>query len=60
MKEIVIVGGGTAGWMTACLMADKWLPDQAEITLVESETISVEAAKSVSRSTDLERKLMFT
>ena len=34
--------------------------DQHLVELVESETISVEAAKSVSRSTDLERKLMFT
>lgn len=41
MKNIVIVGGGTAGWMTACLMADKWLPDQARITLVESENIGI-------------------
>lgn len=41
LKKIVIVGGGTAGWMTACLMADKWLPDQAEITLVESENIGI-------------------
>jgi 2-polyprenyl-6-methoxyphenol hydroxylase-like FAD-dependent oxidoreductase len=41
VKEILIVGGGTAGWMTACLMADKWLPDQARISLVESENIGI-------------------
>lgn len=38
-KNIVIVGGGTAGWLTA-LMAKKSYPD-IEITLVESKEIGI-------------------
>jgi len=34
--------------------------DQHLVELVENDVITVEAAKAVSRSTDLERKLMFT
>jgi flavin-dependent dehydrogenase len=41
LKTVLIVGGGTAGWMTACLMADKWLPGQARVMLVESENIGI-------------------
>ncbi|MGR6329341.1 tryptophan halogenase family protein [Sphingomonas sp. XXL09] len=36
---IAIVGGGTAGWMAACLMATAW-PDAA-ITLVESPDVGI-------------------
>lgn len=36
-NSVLIVGGGTAGWMTACLMATYW-PNSA-ITLVESDKI---------------------
>ena len=36
---IVIAGGGTAGWMTACLMAQAW-PD-AQISLIESPDIGI-------------------
>lgn len=39
MKKIVIVGGGTAGWMTA-LIAQKSLP-HAKITLVESDAVGI-------------------
>lgn len=39
MKNIVIVGGGTAGWLTA-LYAKKMLPED-NITLVESESIGI-------------------
>ena len=34
---VVILGGGTAGWMTACLMVRAW--PTAQITLVESPAI---------------------
>ena len=39
MKTILILGGGTAGWMAACLMARAW-PD-ATITVVESRDIGI-------------------
>jgi tryptophan halogenase len=39
VKQIVIVGGGTAGWMSASLLA-KLLGKQLSITLVESDKIS--------------------
>ncbi|MCF2948939.1 tryptophan 7-halogenase [Paraglaciecola aquimarina] len=38
-KQIVIVGGGTAGWMAATLMANRWSKHGASITLVESSKI---------------------
>src|SRR5690606_16512176 len=37
-KKILIVGGGTAGWMTAALFVHGWA-DRADITLLESSTI---------------------
>jgi 2-polyprenyl-6-methoxyphenol hydroxylase-like FAD-dependent oxidoreductase len=37
--SILIAGGGTAGWMTACLMAQAW-PD-AQISLIESPDIGI-------------------
>jgi tryptophan halogenase len=40
IKRFVIAGGGTAGWMTAAL-ARKYLSDDIEISLVESEDIGV-------------------
>ncbi|MGB3722570.1 MAG: tryptophan halogenase family protein [Pacificimonas sp.] len=43
--RIVILGGGSAGWMIACLMAQRWLgpdaPRPFEITLVESPQIGI-------------------
>ncbi len=42
--RIVILGGGTAGWMTACLMAERWQkPDarRVRIELVESPDIGI-------------------
>ena len=38
-KKILIVGGGTAGWMAANLLASKW--QDTEICLVESPEISI-------------------
>ncbi|QIR14702.1 tryptophan halogenase family protein [Shewanella aestuarii] len=38
IKDIVIVGGGTSGWMTAAMLS-KLYPSQLDITLVESDTI---------------------
>jgi hypothetical protein len=40
-KSIVILGGGTAGWMAANLMATYWEDTDIEITLVESPDIGI-------------------
>ncbi|KUJ82481.1 tryptophan halogenase [Microbulbifer flavimaris] len=37
--SILIVGGGTAGWMAANLMAHKWGDRKVSITLLESDAI---------------------
>ena len=39
IKEFVIVGGGTAGWMTAAALSSMLTPEHTKITLVESESI---------------------
>lgn len=41
IKNIVILGGGTAGWITANLMAVKWEGQGFNITLVESPNIGI-------------------
>jgi tryptophan halogenase len=41
MKNIVIVGGGAAGWMTASLLAHFMRGGPTAITLVESEEIGI-------------------
>src|SRR3954462_3510316 len=38
--NVVVVGGGTAGWMTAAALA-KLLPRRCSVTLVESEAIGI-------------------
>ena len=39
IKQVVIVGGGTAGWMTAAALS-KFLPTDVKIHVVESDEIS--------------------
>ena len=39
LKEIVIVGGGSAGWMTAAALSSLLEPKDVSITLVESDEI---------------------
>lgn len=43
IRSICIVGGGTAGWLTAAILAARHAsgPDGLEITLVESESIGI-------------------
>jgi len=38
--NVVVVGGGTAGWMAAAALA-KLLPTRCTVTLVESEAIGI-------------------
>ena len=40
-KSIVILGGGTAGWIAANLMATYWEDKDIDITLVESPDIGI-------------------
>lgn len=41
VKKIQIVGGGTAGWITANLMAKRWGNSGIEISLLESPEIGI-------------------
>ena len=41
MKNIVILGGGTAGWMTANLLQKKWRQHGIQISVVESPDIGI-------------------
>lgn len=41
LTHIVIVGGGTAGWMTANLLAHHWSATNVCITLIESSDIGI-------------------
>lgn len=39
--ELVILGGGTAGWMAANLFAKRWSNNQVKVTLVESPDVGI-------------------
>jgi tryptophan halogenase len=39
LKHIVIVGGGSAGWMTAAALSSMLTPDNVKLTLIESDQI---------------------
>lgn len=41
IKKIVIAGGGTAGWMAASLLHERWAKKGIQITLVESPSIGI-------------------
>jgi len=41
LKKIVIVGGGTAGWMTAMILGNSLLAKGVEIMLVESPAVGI-------------------
>ncbi|MEI8649297.1 tryptophan 7-halogenase [Paraglaciecola sp. Hal342] len=38
-KKIIISGGGTAGWMSACYLAKMWQDYDLEIKIIESDAI---------------------
>ena len=39
LKNIVILGGGSAGWMTAAALSSLLSPQSISVTLIESEAI---------------------
>ena len=41
VKSVVIVGGGTAGWMTAMILANALIKKGVEISVLESPTVDI-------------------
>ena len=41
LRKIVIVGGGSSGWMAAMILANALIPRGAEITVLESPTVGI-------------------
>jgi len=41
IRSILVVGGGTAGWMTASVLSRVFAPERLAITVVESEEIGI-------------------
>lgn len=39
--HIVILGGGSAGWITACLLHHRWAEKGGQVTLIESPEIGI-------------------
>jgi 2-polyprenyl-6-methoxyphenol hydroxylase-like FAD-dependent oxidoreductase len=40
-KSVIILGGGTAGWMTANLLNQRWADHGTQISLIESKDIGI-------------------
>lgn len=40
-KSVIILGGGTAGWMAANLLQKRWGPSGTSVTLIESQDIGI-------------------
>ena len=40
-KSVIILGGGTAGWMTANLLHRRWAAHGTQISLIESSDIGI-------------------
>jgi hypothetical protein len=40
-QSVIILGGGTAGWMTANLLQRRWGPHGTKVTLIESPEIGI-------------------
>ncbi len=41
LKKIIILGGGTSGWIAACMLAKHLKPSRCEIQVIESDDIHV-------------------
>src|SRR3954469_17538761 len=41
LQKVVIVGGGTAGWMAAMILANALIPKRVEVHLVESPVVGI-------------------